>query len=207
MNSKGLAMLFSFSRLAALAVFYASTAYCQSVTGTVIGTVLDPTGLSVARADVLLIQTSTGFERRTVTADNGSFAFPSLAPGAYRLVVKREGFKQAERRNLNLTASETLTVGDIQLQVGSTSESVTVTAEGAAVQTASSERSGVITSNQVENILIRGRNVTSLLQLLPGVVDTSDRDAIDRGVAVNVQGGRTNTNNLTLDGMTMIDVG
>ncbi|MBI4909597.1 MAG: carboxypeptidase regulatory-like domain-containing protein [Acidobacteria bacterium] len=181
--------------------------HAQSVTGTIVGTVVDPTGLAVSRADVVLAQPATAFERRTITAENGSFAFPSLAPGAYNLTVKREGFKQVERRNLNLTASETLTTGDIQLQVGSTSESVTVTAEGATVQTVSSERAGVVTSSQVENILIRGRNVTSLLQLLPGVVDNADRDSIDRGFTVNVQGGRNNTNNLTLDGMTMIDVG
>jgi Carboxypeptidase regulatory-like domain/TonB-dependent Receptor Plug Domain len=179
----------------------------QSITGTIVGTVLDQSGLVVSQAEVVLTQASTGLERRVSTLENGGFTFTSLAPGEYRLVVKREGFKQAERRNLNLTASETLSVGDIQLQVGSTSESVTVTAEGAAVQTASAERSGSVTSSQVENILIRGRNVTSLLQLLPGVVDVSDRDAIDRGVSINVQGGRSNANNLTLDGMTMIDIG
>lgn len=184
-----------------------SSVYAQSVTGTIVGTVLDPSGLTIARAEVTLTQPATALERRTVTAENGSFAFPSLAPGSYNLIVKQEGFKQAERRNLNLSASETLSAGDIQLQVGSTAESVTITAQGANVQTASSERAGVITSSQVENILIRGRNVTSLLQLLPGVVDNSDRDAIDRGFTVNVQGGRNNTNNLTLDGMTMIDVG
>ncbi len=193
--------------LIALCALFAASAYSQSVTGAIVGTVLDPSGLAIARADVTLVQPSTGFSRRSATAENGSFAFPGLAPGQYRLQISREGFKQAERRNLNLTASETLSAGEIQLQVGSTSESVTVTAEGATVQTASAERSGVVTSAQVENVLIRGRNVTSLLQLLPGVVDTADRDSIDRGFTVNVQGGRSNTNNLTLDGMTMIDVG
>jgi hypothetical protein len=197
----------SSTRLFLILVFAAATLPAQSVTATIVGTVSDPSGLAVAKADVTLTQPATGLERKTTTAENGAFAFPALSPGQYRITVKREGFKQAERRNLNLTASETLTVGDIQLQVGSTAESVTVTAEGATVQTASSERAGVITNTQVENILIRGRNVTSLLQLLPGVVDNSDRDSIDRGFTVNVQGGRNNTNNLTLDGMTMIDVG
>ncbi len=194
-------------RLGLLSALVALSLPAQSVTGTIVGTVIDPSGLAVVKADVTLMQPSTGLQRRTTTAETGSFAFPALSPGQYNLTVKRDGFKQSERRNLNLTASETLTVGDVQLQVGSTTESVTISAEGATVQTASAERSGVITSSQVENILIRGRNVTSLLQLLPGVVDTSDRDAIDRGFTVNVQGGRSNTNNLTVDGMSMIDVG
>ena len=194
-------------RLAITTCILAYFSHAQSITGTIVGTVLDPSGLSIARAEVTLSQPSTALNRRTNTAENGSFAFPSLAPGAYNITVKLEGFKQSERLAINLSASETLSVGDIALQVGSTTESVTVTAQGATVQTASSERSGVITNSQVENILIRGRNVTSLLQLLPGVVDTAERDAIDRGFTVNVQGGRNNTNNLTLDGMTMLDVG
>ncbi|MBI3684009.1 MAG: carboxypeptidase regulatory-like domain-containing protein [Acidobacteria bacterium] len=179
----------------------------QTITSTIVGTVVDPTGLAVGAAEVALIQPSTGFERRTATAENGSFAFPSLAPGEYRIAVRRDGFKTAERRNLNLTAAETLTLGEIRLEVGSTTESVTVTAQGATVQTASSERAGVITGSQVENILIRGRNVLSLMQLLPGVVDTSDRDAIDRGLGVNVLGNRSNTTNVTLDGMSLVDIG
>ncbi|MBL8178295.1 MAG: carboxypeptidase regulatory-like domain-containing protein, partial [Bryobacterales bacterium] len=136
-----------------LALLVCASAHAQSVTGTIVGAVIDPTGLPIARAAVTLTQTTTSLERRADTAENGAFAFPSLAPGVYTLTVKQEGFKQAERRNLNLTASETLTTGEIQLQVGSTSESVTVTAEGASVQTASSERAGLITSSQVENIL------------------------------------------------------
>jgi hypothetical protein len=185
----------------------ASSLAAQTVTGVISGSVLDPSGLPIARADVTLTQPATGFERRTTSGENGSFVFAGVDPGQYKIAVKRDGFKQAERRNLNLTASGRLAVGEIQLQVSSVSESVTVTSEGATVQTASSERAGVVTSSQVQNILIRGRNVTSLLQLLPGVVDNTDRDAIDRGFTVNVQGGRSNTNNLTLDGMTMIDVG
>ena len=120
-------------------------AHAQSVTGTILGNVLDPSGLAIPRAEVALTQPATALERRTTTAENGSFAFPSLAPGAYNITVKLEGFKQAERRAINLSASETLSVGDILMQVGSTTESVTITAQGANVQTASAERSGVDT--------------------------------------------------------------
>ena len=89
----------------------------QSVTGTIIGTVIDPSGAAVARAAVTLTQPAMGLERKATTAENGAFAFPALAPGEYRISVKLEGFKQFERRNLNLTASETLSTGEMQLQV------------------------------------------------------------------------------------------
>ncbi|MBS1826267.1 MAG: carboxypeptidase regulatory-like domain-containing protein, partial [Acidobacteria bacterium] len=104
-------------RLLLVAIAVSASAYAQSVTGTIVGAVIDPTGLPIARASVTLTQPSTSFERRANTAENGSFAFPSLSPGSYNLTVKQDGFKQSERRNLNLTASETLTTGDIQLQV------------------------------------------------------------------------------------------
>ena len=190
-----------------LLILAGAVLYAQTITGTIVGTVSDPGGLAIAGADVTLAHPATGLERRVATGENGGFVFTSVGPGEYRLTVKREGFKTAERKNLNLTASETLAAGDIRLEVGSTSESVTVTAEGATVQTASAERAGVITSSQVSSLLIRGRNVLSLMQLLPGVVDLSDRDAIDRSLGVNVQGGRNNTTNVTLDGMTMVDIG
>lgn len=191
--------------LLCLACLAALPMWAQSVTGTIVGTVSDPTGLAVTAADVTLTHVSTGLERHALSAENGSFAFPSLPPGEYRIAVRLSGFKQAERSNLRLTASETLSLGEIQLQIGNTTESVTVAAEGTPVQTASAERAGVVTSSQVENLTIRGRNVLSLLQLMPGVVDTSDRDAIDRGFSFNVQGGRVNTTNVTLDGATIVD--
>ncbi len=119
-------------------------------------------------ANIKVIQAASGFERSATTDEAGAFSFASVVPGEYRLTIQKDGFKALERRNLNLTASEVLGLGTIRLEIGSTAESVTVTAEGSTVQTASGERSGVITSTQVENVLIRGRNVLTLLQLMPG---------------------------------------
>jgi hypothetical protein len=93
------------------------------------------------------------------------------------------------------------------LEVGAVSEKVTVAAEAAAVQTASAERAGVVTSEQVENLAILGRNVMSLLQLLPGVVDLDEPDSPNRNSNLYVQGNRRATNALTLDGMTMNALG
>ena len=77
---------------------------------------------------------------------------------------------------------------------------VTVTAEGATVRTASSERSGLVTGKQVDSLAIKGRNISSLLGLLPGVVDRGDAEALSRGADIIVQGGRKDTNSIVLDG-------
>ncbi len=179
----------------------------QTITGTMLGTIHDPSGLAVPGAEVLLRYTATQAERKAVSNEQGDFVFTSLQPGEYELTVTLPGFKTAERKAIRLSASETLSLGKIALEVGAPEEKITVTAEGTSVQTASSERSGSITSNQVDQLLIKGRNVTSLLALLPGVVDLADSDSPDRNFNIYVQGGRRNTNAFMLDGMSLNAIG
>ncbi len=181
--------------------------FSQTITGSILGSVLDSSGLPVAGAEVLLTQPATGATRKMTTNERGGFFFGSLQPGAYDLVVTASGFKSVERQGVRLTASETLSVGDIVLEVGAITERITVTAQGATVQTASAERSGVVTGEQVENLLIKGRNVTTLLSLLPGVVDLADADSPDRNFNIYVQGNRRNTNAFMLDGMSLNAIG
>ena len=135
----------------------------QSITGSLVGTVRDPGGLAIAGAAVKLTFVTTGVERPTATNERGDFVFPSLQPGEYALEVSVQGFKKFEQRQVRLSASEILSVGEIRMEVGAIAETVTVTAQGSFVQTASAERSGVITSNQVDGLMIKGRNVSSLL--------------------------------------------
>ncbi len=179
----------------------------QTVTGSIVGSVQDPSGSAVTGAAVKIVQTNTGAERETKTDERGGFVLSGLNASEYNLTVKASGFAPHERRGIVLTASERLSVGALVLKIGSVTEQVTITAQGAIVQTASAERSGVVTSTQVDNMLIRGRNVMSLLQLLPGVVDTGDPAAIQRGYSIYALGNRSNTNNVMLDGMSLNNIG
>ncbi|MFB3826561.1 MAG: carboxypeptidase regulatory-like domain-containing protein [Bryobacteraceae bacterium] len=193
--------------LALLAILLAAPAPGQTITGSITGAVQDSAGLAAAGAEVVLTQTATGATRKLATNERGGFVFSSVQPGEYDVVVTMSGFKSVERKAVRLTASETLSLGDIVLEVGAVSERITVTAEGTTVQTASSERSGVVTGGQVENLLIKGRNVTSLLGLLPGVVDLADSDSPERNFNIYVQGNRRNTNAFMLDGMSLNAIG
>ncbi|HBY59704.1 MAG TPA: TonB-dependent receptor, partial [Solibacterales bacterium] len=163
----------------------------------------------VANASVTLTSATTGVQRKLQTPTTGDFVFNAVEPGAYTVDVEMQGFKKVQRTNVNLTANERLSLGSIALEVGSLTESVTVRAEGAAVQIASSERSGVLTSSQVENLMVKGRNVSSLLQLLPGVVDTSNFDGPNRnfGIGLWINGDRRNASGLWLDGVPTQDSG
>ncbi|MGH9837890.1 MAG: carboxypeptidase regulatory-like domain-containing protein [Blastocatellia bacterium] len=179
----------------------------QNISGSITGTVRDAGGAVIPNATVRLEQTATGLTREAMTTDKGDFVFTALNAGEYKLTVSAAGFKGVERRGIVLTTAEYLSVGEIALAVGSVGESVTVTAQNETVQTASAERSGTITSDQVDNLLILGRNVTSLLSLLPGVVEPTASEGIDRNFNLNVQGNRNNTNNVSVDGVSLNAIG
>ncbi|MFN0112133.1 MAG: carboxypeptidase regulatory-like domain-containing protein [Blastocatellia bacterium] len=179
----------------------------QTVTGSISGTVRDASGALISNASIKLTQTATGATREGVTNDKGDFVFSAVVNGEYTLTVSATGFKNAERRGVVLTSAEYKSVGEITLEVGGVGETVTITAQSEQVQTASAERSGTITSDQVDNLLILGRNVKSLAALLPGVVETSDDEGLTRSYNLNVQGNRNNTNSVSLDGITLNALG
>ena len=156
---------------ALLLILAVAPGFGQQVTGTISGSVQDTSGASVAAASIKLVSPATGAVRSVLTDGSGNFVLASVDPGEYKLTVQAKGFKTLERKGVILTASERLSVGALALAVGNVEERVTVTAEGSAVQTVSAERSAAITGTQVQNLLIYGRSVASLVALAPGVVD------------------------------------
>ncbi len=182
-------------------------AFGQSITGALSGSVTDSSGGSVANATAKLRSVATGFEREAKTNEAGRFFFASLQPGPYALQIEAPGFKRLERTGIPISAAETFSVGDLRLEVGQVTDKVEVTAQSAVVQTQTAERAGVLTSSQVENLALRGRNVTSLVSLLPGVVDLDDPEQLATNWNFNVQGGRRNSNNMTIDGATVNAIG
>jgi hypothetical protein len=179
----------------------------QSISGSIVGTVTDPGDLAIVGAKVTLTQTATGATRSAVSDERGDFVFGTLQPGEYSIKVEMAGFKSLVKSGIPLSAAERMPVGRLQLEVGAVAESIEVSAQGVVVQTASAERAGTITSSQVDQIAIKGRNVMELLQLLPGVVNNSNSDVISRGWNLNVNGGRQNTTSVTYDGMATNAIG
>ena len=182
-------------------------AFAQSITGAISGVVVDPSNAVVTGVQVRLTSSATGAERNSTTNESGRFFFGSLQPGAYKLSLEAAGFKRLEQSQINVSAAETVSLPDLKLEVGQTTDSVEVRASSAVVQTQTAERAGTLTNSQVQTLSIRGRNVTSLVSLLPGVVDLDDQENLAINWNFNVQGNRRNTNNLTIDGATVNAVG
>lgn len=129
--------------------------------------------------------------------------FLSFLPGRYQIEVSRAGFKTYQRSDIDLTATERLVIPPIRLEVGDLTQTISVEAEVVRVQTSSAERSGLIDTFQFQKISVKGRDYLAYLRLLPGVVDTRNREAPgwNNLTGVNINGNRSGTINLTLDGV------
>ena len=186
-----------------LLVTFVGPAAAQSSSGTISGRVLDAQGQAVPGATATLTRRDT-HDTRTFPSDQaGEFVFTSIQPGVYDLAVDLQGFKHYEKTGLTLSASDRLSAGDVTLEVGGISESVHVRAEVSPMQSVSSERSAVLDSDQVKNLMSRGRDVMALLTILPGVVEDGEgADAL--GVfnsPASVSGTRGIFNGMNIDGI------
>ena len=193
-----------------LILLCAQYAIAQTVTGAISGTVMDASGNAVAGATVRLINERTNDARVLTTNESGDFRFTAVLPGTYTIKVEQKGFSSFERRGNVLTANEHLAVGELAMKVGELSETVTTVAEGTPVQTESTEHSALISSKQIELISIRGRDVTSLLRILPGVSLTGQSETLGGNFgssSPNIQGGRNTWNMLNVDGARGNDLG
>src|SRR2546426_322928 len=182
----------------------ASAALAQSITGSVSGTITDPNGGIIAGASITLVNDQTKSERNVTTNDAGRFDFAALQPGVYTIKVEHQGFQTLLKQNVVLTANESLALGEVRLQPGQLSETVTVTSEGTAVERESSDLTARITADQLSLISTKGRDVTSLLRLLPGTSNIDDVEGAGDGFGTdlpNISGQRGRTTVSTVDGL------
>ena len=181
-----------------------SPMFGQFTSGTIGGRIVDPSGAPIAGADVSLLQVQTGAVSRTPSSSDGEFQFPAVQSGQYVVRVEKVGFQSFERRNTNLSPNERLSLGDLQLTLGSVSEKIVVESEATPVQTTSTEHSAQLTANQIGKIMTRGRDVMSLTRLMPGVAYTADTESVgdNLGTALPIiQGGRNEWATFNVDGM------
>src|SRR6266542_1092701 len=173
-------------------------------TGTISGTVIDSQGGAIPGATITLTDERTATARTLVTDASGEFAFRSVIPGTYTVRVELTGFRSFEKRSNVLNASGQLDLGKVKLDVGNVTEVVTVESRGTVVETRNSDYTGLLTSKQIEQIQTKGRDVMSLLRLLPGVRYEDDIEAMGESFGSqvpNVGGQRRAWNQVTVDGL------
>jgi len=202
------AVRFAFVLLTAMVL--AGSASAQTVTGTMSGTIFDQQGQVIPGATVTIINEATGDTRSAISATQGDFLVTNLQPGQYTLRIALQSFRTLERKNIVLSAGERLAVANLTLEIGNVGETITVESRGTYVNTAETQHSGLITAKQIEQIQVLGRDVTSIMRLLPGVryENTVDSLGMSFGTSVpNVGGARRDWSNVITDGVVSNEVG
>jgi hypothetical protein len=181
-----------------LVLLAAHSTFAQLETATVSGQVVDPSGLSITRAQVKLVDIDRDTTTITATNPSGLYTFPSVRPGRYRMEVTAAGFKVVNVTGLTVNVQDHLDQ-NFKLAVGSVSESVTVEGGAPLVDTESAAVSTVVDRHFAENLPMNGRSFQTLIQLTPGVVLTASNSE-DTG-QFSVNGQRAVSNYWTVDGV------
>jgi len=194
-----------------LALCLAVPAFSQNISALITGTVTDSAGAVIPNAQITLTNQQTRAAQTLRSNDSGIFVFPSVLPGTYTVEVSVAGFRSHQTKDVTVTMNERRSLGEIMMQVGQVQERVEVTAEVTPVQTASSERAGLVTGTQLLNTAIRGRDFVALIATLPGIYDENmqARD-VSKGPGaggVHINGGRPTSINFSLDGVQNTDTG
>ena len=179
----------------------AGTASAQS-TGTIQGIVKDSSGGAVPDSAVVLTNDATTQLIRAATNATGTYSFAFLAPGGYSITVDHPGFARFVRQHITVDIAAVVVV-DVNLQVGSSAQSVNVESQTAQLQTADSELSHVVDNTMMNALPLSSRNFTQILALSPGVTaNVIDAGAIGRNsVNISANGARPWDNNVVLNGM------
>jgi hypothetical protein len=191
---------------ATLYLLGASLAWSQTTTSQEIsGLVQDATGSVVPSATITVKNTDTGLTRTAQSNESGLFLVANLPIGAYEVSAEAAGFKKFVTTGVVLTVNGKLAV-NVKLEVGAITDSVTVAADAAQVETSTGEVGRLVTGEQATQIQLNGRNFPQLLQLLPGVSTTfASGFALFGGYGVSnssqsINGSRTDTFSWNVDG-------
>ena len=184
--------------------------------GNLSGTVRDPSGAAVPKAEVEIKEEGTGVTRIARANDDGFYVFTSLPAGQYTVSTAPQGFKRTVANAVEVHVGENKVL-NLDLQVGQVSETVVVTSDAAPVETRSGDVSSLVTEKQITELPLNGRNYSQLALMVPGVSPVTQAGAggafaargtgLDGGVDMSVNGNGSNQNLWTVDGVNNMDVG
>jgi outer membrane receptor protein involved in Fe transport len=201
MNHKSVSLfgrIFAVAMLLASLLLVAKPAAAQTA-GTILGVVKDPSGAAVPNATVSLTSEERGDVRSTMSGEDGEFRFSAVDPGHYNVKVESQGFKTSTMTGLTLDVAQQL-VANVTLEVGTSTQEVTVTGEAPVVNTTSSSLGGLVSDQQIAELPLNGRNYSDLALLQPGITQTTHSGLGDAGIWFSSNGMNPRANNYTIDG-------
>ncbi|MGH9338360.1 MAG: carboxypeptidase regulatory-like domain-containing protein [Acidobacteriota bacterium] len=182
----------------------------QTLYGSIVGNVTDQTGGTIPGADVTVTHQETGRVRTSITNEVGTFDFPTLQPGPWTVKVSMSGFKEFAKTNVLVTVN-TVTRVNVVLEVGPVTETLTVTAETATLQTDRAEVRAEIPEKSIKDLPVPiGRNYQTLFGTLPGFTTPANAHSIpsnpSRALVFHVNGTSRSANDIRIDGASQFDI-
>ena len=174
-------------------------AFAQVQNGQFTGTVTDPTGAAIANAKVTVTNPATNLSASVTTNASGNYIVKELPVGSYRLTVEAAGFKTVSNTNVPINAG-TIAHVDFKMTMGQQKEIVEVSGEVAQVNTEDSKLATTVSSTQINNLPLNGRNVFDLMQLGAGAVNVAGVD-FENGHQTVVNGLREDFNGFLINGV------
>src|SRR3984893_2073234 len=185
-------------------VVWSSAVFAQSDRGNITGTVTDPAGAVVVNAPIEARNVNTGAIYQTATTETGNYTLAQLPVGPYELTVTAEGFRKYTGQGLTVENAQTLRI-DVALQVGDTTESVTITEAAALLKTDTGDLSHNVTTDRMDNLPVMGigaqsssnigvRNPMAVTQLVPGTYFQSN-------TSIRVNGAPNNSQAVRMEGL------
>ncbi len=176
----------------------------QLLYGTLVGNVSDGTGAVIPGAQVTITNEGTGASRAGEANAAGTYRFPTVATGSYRIEVRSDGFSTYSSTGVLVGVNDVTRV-DVDLQIGEVTEVIEVSAEAARLQTDRAEVRAEVGTQELQNVPVPlGRNYQMLLQTLPGFSPPANAHSVPanptRAVRYNVNGAAQNSNNVRIDG-------
>lgn len=194
----------------ALMVSWAMPASAQSLYGSVVGQIEDPSGAAIVQATVTVTNKATSQVYETKADETGRFLIGNVMPGDYDLKVTATGFKTQTRTDLRVSAA-TVTRSDFKMDVGAVSEQITVEGTATVLQTDKADTHTELNAKQVANLPLAGfRNYQSLINLVPGATpagfQNSITDSPGRSLRTNINGTNANNNVTRIDGAASVNL-
>jgi len=177
----------------------------QANTGSISGTVTDPTGAAVAGATATITNQATAVSHTATTDSSGFYSAEGLSVGQYKIAIAKPGFKDGVTTGIQIDPGQRR-ANNVKLEVGSATSEVTVRANAVQVNTSSSESGGTISSAQIDNLMLNGRNFQTLAIAIPGVISTNAADSLgggglEGGTTLVVNGNSVEYTTYTIDGV------
>ena len=182
-------------------LFCALPLFASGPTGTITGTITDPSGAVIPKARIIVHNEGTNASREAKSNSDGDYTVALLPPGRYRVAVESPGFRRSVIHGVNLDVDQTVRV-DFALVVGAVTEEVTVTGTPPIVQTDTSTLGQVLDTRLVQDLPLNERNFLTFALLVPGSeLPAEGSQNSTQGGSINVNGARDQSNNFLLDGV------